>query len=173
MRVYSRKTVVEEVTDGQEEISLEEAKEIDPNYEVEDIIEVEVTPKDFGRIAAQAAKQDVTQRVREAERGVILSEYEDREEDVMTGIIQRVDSNFVYVDLGKIEAKLAKQEQVSTEEYNVHDRIKVYVNKVENTSKGPQILISRAHPGLLKRLFEMEVPEIYDGTVEVKSISRE
>src|SRR5699024_3584285 len=139
------------------------------NYEIGDTVEIEVTPKAFGRIAAQAAKQVVTQRVREAERGVILSEYEDREEDVMTGIIQRVDSNFVYVDLGKIEAKLAKQEQVSTEEYNVHNRIKVYVNKVENTSTGPQILISRAHPGLLKRLFEMEVPEIYDGTVEVKS----
>ena len=173
MRVYSRKTVVEEVTDGQEEISLAEAKEIDPNYEVEDIIEVEVTPKDFGRIAAQAAKQVVTQRVREAERGVIFSEYADREEDVMTGIIQRKDSRFVYVNLGKIEAKLAEAEQMPTEEYHVHDRLKVLVTKVENTSKGPQIYISRSHPNLLKRLFEMEVPEIYDGTVEVKSISRE
>src|SRR5699024_11486862 len=139
----SRKTVVEEVTDGQEEISLEEAKEIEPNYEVEDIIEVEVTPKDFGRIAAQAAKQVVTQRVREAERVVIFSEYADREEDVMTGIIQRVDPNFVFVDLGKIEAKMAKAEQIDTENYQVHDRIKVFVNKVENTSKGPQIYISR------------------------------
>lgn len=173
MKVYARKTVVEEIENELEEILLDEAKEINLGLEVDDVVDIEVTPKDFGRIAAQAAKQVVTQRVREAERGVILSEYEDREEDVMTGIIQRVDSNFVYVDLGKIEAKLAKQEQVSTEEYNVHDRIKVYVNKVENTSKGPQILISRAHPGLLKRLFEMEVPEIYDGTVEVKSISRE
>src|SRR5690625_1048755 len=173
MKVYARKTVVEDIENELEEILLDEAKEINLGLEVDDVVDIEVTPKDFGRIAAQAAKQVVTQRVREAERGVILSEYEDREEDVMTGIIQRVDSNFVYVDLGKIEAKLAKQEQVSTEEYNVHDRIKVYVNKVENTSKGPQILISRAHPGLLKRLFEMEVPEIYDGTVEVKSISRE
>src|SRR5690625_4161361 len=169
MRVYSRKTVVEEVTDGQEEISLAEAKEIDPNYEVEDIIEVEVTPKDFGRIAAQAAKQVVTQRVREAERGVIFEKYADREEDVMTGIIQRRDRRFVYVNLGKIEAKLAESEQMPADEYNIHDRLKVFVTKVENTSKGPQIFISRSHPGLLKRLFEMEVPEIYNGEVEIMS----
>lgn len=173
MLIYATKTVVEEVGDNQEEISLEEAREISLNYELDDIVEIEVTPKNFGRIAAQAAKQVVTQRVREAERGVIFSEYVDREEDVMTGIIQRVDNNFVYVDLGKVEAKLAKSEQIATEEYHVHDRIKVFVTKVENTNKGPQILISRSHPGLLKRLFEMEVPEIYDGVVEVKSISRE
>ncbi|MFS0672474.1 transcription termination factor NusA [Ornithinibacillus sp. 179-J 7C1 HS] len=173
MRVFSRKTVVEEVEDSQQEISLDEAKKIDPNYEVEDVIEVEVTPKDFGRIAAQAAKQVVTQRVREAERGVIFSEYADREEDVMTGIIQRIDPRFVYVNLGKIEAKLPESEQMPTEDYQVHDRLKVFVTKVENTSKGPQIFISRSHPGLLKRLFEMEVPEIYDGIVEIKSVARE
>ncbi|ASK63488.1 transcription termination/antitermination protein NusA [Virgibacillus phasianinus] len=173
MKVFSRKTVVEEAEDVQEEISLEEAKQIDPNYELDDVIELEVTPKDFGRIAAQAAKQVVTQRVREAERGVIFSEYADREEDVMTGIIQRLDPRFVYVNLGKIEAKLPEAEQMSVEEYNVHDRLKVFVTKVENTSKGPQIYISRSHPGLLKRLFEMEVPEIYDGTVEIKSVARE
>ncbi|MGM8211716.1 transcription termination factor NusA [Virgibacillus sp. W0430] len=173
MKVYSRKTVVEEVEDTQEEISIEEAQDIDPNYELDDVIEVEITPKDFGRIAAQAAKQVVTQRVREAERGVIFSEYADREEDVMTGIIQRKDSRFIYVNLGKIEAKLADTEQIPTEKYDIHDRIKVFVTKVENTSKGPQIYISRSHPGLLKRLFEMEVPEIYEGIVEIKSISRE
>ncbi|SHF52468.1 transcription termination factor NusA [Ornithinibacillus halophilus] len=173
MRVFSRKTVVEIVEDSQQELSMEEAKKIDPNYELEDVIEVEVTPKDFGRIAAQAAKQVVTQRVREAERGVIFSEYADREEDVMTGIIQRKDSRFVYVNLGKIEAKLSEQEQMPSEQYNIHDRIKVYVTKVENTSKGPQIYISRSHPGLLKRLFEMEVPEIYEGIVEIKSVARE
>lgn len=173
MRVFSRKDVVEEVEDDQNEISLTEALEIDPSYEVDDVIEVEVTPKDFGRIAAQAAKQVVTQRVREAERGVIFNEYSDREDDVMTGIIQRKDSRFVYVNLGKIEAKLAETEQIPTENYEIHDRLKVYVTKVENTNKGPQIFISRSHPGLLKRLFEMEVPEIYDGTVEVKSIARE
>ncbi|HAM79430.1 transcription termination factor NusA [Ornithinibacillus bavariensis] len=173
MRVFSRKTVVEDVEDHQQEISLDEAKHINPNYGIDDVIEVEVTPKDFGRIAAQAAKQVVTQRVREAERGVIFSEYVDREEDVMTGIIQRIDPRFVYVNLGKIEAKLPEVEQMPTEDYQVHDRIKVYVTKVENTSKGPQIYISRSHPGLLKRLFEMEVPEIYDGVVEIKSVARE
>src|SRR5690625_6100375 len=120
MRVYARKTVVEEVEDHQEEISLDEALDIDPNYVLDDIIEVEVTPKDFGRIAAQAAKQVVTQRVREAERGVIYEEFIDREEDVMTGIIQRKDHRFVYVHLGKIEAKLAESEQMPTDEYNIH-----------------------------------------------------
>ncbi|RDW17802.1 transcription termination factor NusA [Oceanobacillus chungangensis] len=173
MSVYSRKIVVEEVEDSQLEVSLDEARKLDPNYELEDTIELEVTPKDFGRIAAQAAKQVVTQRVREAERGVIFSEYIDREEDVMTGIIQREDPRFVYVNLGKIEAKLAEAEQMPNEEYNIHDRLKVFVTKVENTSKGPQIYVSRSHPGLLKRLFEMEVPEIFDGIVEIKSVARE
>ncbi|GEN30465.1 N utilization substance protein A [Cerasibacillus quisquiliarum] len=173
MQIFSRKTVVEEVEDEQQEVTLEEAQSIDPNYELGDVIEVKVTPKDFGRIAAQAAKQVVTQRVREAERGVIYNEYIDREEDVMTGIIQRHDSRFVYVDLGKIEAKLPTSEQMSNEQYHAHERIKVYVTKVENTNKGPQILISRSHPGLLVRLFEMEVPEIYDGIVEIKSVARE
>lgn len=173
MKVLARKTVVDELEDSQQEIPLGEAKEINPNYNVDDIIEVEVTPKDFGRIAAQAAKQVVTQRVREAERGVIFNEYSDREDDVMTGIIQRKDSRFVYINLGKIEAKLAESEQMPTEEYHVHDRMKVYVTKVENSNKGPQIYISRSHPGLLKRLFEMEVPEIFDGIVEVKSVARE
>src|SRR5690625_1514967 len=124
MEIHARKTVVEEVENEQEEISLEEAKELNLGYELGDIVEIEITPRNFGRIAAQAAKQVVTQRVREAERGVIFSEYVDREEDVMTGIIQRVDPNFVYVDLGKIEAKLAKAEQIDTETYHVHDRIK-------------------------------------------------
>ncbi|MFG6115079.1 transcription termination factor NusA [Halobacillus sp. MO56] len=173
MRVYARKTVVEEVMDPQQEVSTEEAKEINPNYELEDVIEVEVTPKDFGRIAAQAAKQVVTQRVREAERGIIYGEYSDREEDVMTGIIQRKDPRFIYVNLGKIEARLPEAEQMPTETYEIHDRLKVLVTKVENTNKGPQIYVSRTHPGLLKRLFEMEVPEIFDGTVEVKSVARE
>ncbi len=173
MAVYSRKNIVDEVEDPQQEIPIQEAKEINPNYELDDVVEVEVTPKDFGRIAAQAAKQVVTQRVREAERGVIFSEYSDREDDVMTGIIQRKDPRYVYVHLGKVEAKLPEAEQMPTEEYHVHDRIKVYVTKVENTSKGPQIYISRSHPGLLKRLFEMEVPEIYDGIVEIKSVARE
>ncbi|WP_226578855.1 transcription termination factor NusA [Halobacillus litoralis] len=173
MKVLARKEIVEEVMDPQQEISLEEANEIDPNYGLEDVIEVEVTPMDFGRIAAQAAKQVVTQRVREAERGIIYGEYVDREEDVMTGIIQRKDPRFVYVNLGKIEARLPEGEQMPTETYEVHDRLKVFVTKVENSNKGPHIYVSRTHPGLLKRLFEMEVPEIYDGTVEVRSVARE
>ncbi|MFB1049535.1 transcription termination factor NusA [Paraliobacillus sp. JSM ZJ581] len=173
MHVFSRKEIVEEVEDSQQQIDWEEAKQINPNYEIGDVIELEVTPRDFGRIAAQAAKQVVTQRVREAERGVIFNEYIDREEDIMNGIIQRVDPRFVYVNLGKVEAKLPEGEKMPTEVYNVHDRIKVFVTKVENTNKGPQIFVSRSHPGLLKRLFEIEVPEIYEGIVEIRSVARE
>jgi len=173
MRVFARKDVVDEVYDPRLEISVEEARSINPNYQVDDVIEIEVTPKDFGRIAAQTAKQVVTQRVREAERGVIYSEFIDREEDIMTGIVQRLDSKFIYVSLGKIEALLPVNEQMPNERYKPHDRIKVYITKVEKTTKGPQIFVSRTHPGLLKRLFEIEVPEIYDGTVEIKSVARE
>jgi len=173
MRVFARKDVVDEVFDPRLEISLEDARRINPNYQIEDVVELEVTPKDFGRIAAQTAKQVVTQRVREAERGIIYSEFIDREEDIMTGIVQRVDSKFIYVSLGKIEAILPANEQMPNEKYQPHDRIKVFITKVEKTTKGPQIFVSRTHPGLLKRLFEIEVPEIYDGTVEIKSVSRE
>jgi N utilization substance protein A len=173
MRVFARKEVVDQVFDPRLEISLEDAQRINPNYQVEDVVEMEVTPKDFGRIAAQTAKQVVTQRVREAERGIIYSEFIDREEDIMTGIVQRLDSKFIYVSLGKIEALLPTNEQMPNERYKPHDRIKVFITKVEKTTKGPQIFVSRTHPGLLKRLFEIEVPEIYDGTVEIKSVARE
>ena len=173
MRVFARKEVVDQVFDPRLEISIEDAKQINPNYQVEDVVEMEVTPKDFGRIAAQTAKQVVTQRVREAERGIIYSEFIDREEDIMTGIVQRLDSKFIYVSLGKIEALLPVNEQMPNERYKPHDRIKVFITKVEKTTKGPQIFVSRTHPGLLKRLFEIEVPEIYDGTVEIKSVARE
>lgn len=173
IRVFARKTIVEEVFDARLEISLDDAKMINPNYNVDDIVEIEVTPKDFGRIAAQTAKQVVTQRVREAERGIIYADFIDREEDIMTGIVQRQDHRFIYVDLGKVEALLPLNEQMPNESYKHNDRIKAYITKVEKTTKGPQILISRSHPGLLKRLFELEVPEIYDGTVEIKSVSRE
>ncbi|BAB06135.1 transcription termination factor NusA [Halalkalibacterium halodurans] len=173
IRVFARKEVVEEVFDARLEISLDEAKGINPNYEVDDVVEIEVTPKDFGRIAAQTAKQVVTQRVREAERGIIYADFIDREEDIMTGIVQRQDNRFIYVDLGKVEALLPLSEQMPNESYRHNDRIKAYITKVEKTTKGPQIMISRTHPGLLKRLFELEVPEIYDGTVELKSVARE
>ncbi|WP_214482719.1 transcription termination factor NusA [Bacillus sp. SM2101] len=173
MKVFARKDVVEEVFDPRLEISVEESRQINPNYQIGDVVELEVTPKDFGRIAAQTAKQVVTQRVREAERGVIYTEFIDREDDIMTGIVQRLDPKFIYVGLGKIEALLPVNEQMPNERFQPHDRIKVYVTKVEKTTKGPQIFVSRTHPGLLKRLFELEVPEIYDGTVEIKSVSRE
>jgi N utilization substance protein A len=173
MRVFARKEVVDEVFDSRLEIAMADAVLINPAYDIGDIVELEVTPKDFGRIAAQAAKQVVTQRVREAERGIIYAEFIDREEDIMTGIVQRQDARFIYVSLGKIEALLPQSEQMQNETYKPHDRIKVFITKVERTTKGPQIFVSRTHPGLLKRLFEIEVPEIFDGTVEIRSVSRE
>ncbi|MEH7611124.1 transcription termination factor NusA [Gottfriedia acidiceleris] len=173
IRVFARKEIVSNVFDTRLEITVEEAQQHNPNFMVGDIIELEVTPKDFGRVAATTAKQVVTQRVREAERGVIYSEYIDRQEDMMTGTVQRIDSRAIYVNLGKIEAVLPVTEQIPTEKYRIHDRIKVFVTKVEKTSKGPQIFVSRTHPGLLKRLFETEVPEIYDGVVEIRSVARE
>ncbi|MDF2909393.1 MAG: nusA [Sporolactobacillus laevolacticus] len=173
IKVYARKDVVEAVENGNLQISLEQAKSLNPHYQVGDTVEIEVTPRNFGRIAAQTAKQVVTQRVREAERSVIYSEFIDREDDIMTGIVQRLDHRFIYVDLGRVEALLPQSEQMPNETYHPHDRIKVYLTKVEDAKKGPMITVSRTHPGLLKRLFELEVPEIYDGTVEIKSISRE
>ncbi|WP_303965013.1 transcription termination factor NusA [Sporosarcina ureae] len=173
MAVYSRKDVVEEVEDDRLQISLEDAQMINPVYELTDVVEEEVTPRDFGRIAAQTAKQVVTQRVREAERGLIYEEYIDREEDIVNGIVERMDPKNLFVGLGKVEAVLPTSEQIQTETYAPHDRIKVYITKVERTARGPQVFVSRTHPGLLRRLFELEVPEIYDGTVEIKSIARE
>lgn len=173
MKVYARKDVVEEVEDERLQMSLEDAHLKNPAYELGDIVEEEVTPKDFGRIAAQTAKQVVTQRVREAERGMIYEEYVDREDDIVNGIVERLDARNLYVGLGKIEAVLPAGEQIQTEKYNPHDRIKVYITKVERTSRGPQVFVSRAHPGLLRRLFELEVPEIFDGIVEIKTIARE
>lgn len=173
MKVYSRKDVVEEVEDDRLFISLEDAQKINPAYELADIVEQEVTPRDFGRIAAQTAKQVVTQRVREAERGIIYEEYVDREDDIVNGIIERLDARNLYVGLGKVEAVLPIGEQIPTETYQPHDRIKVYITKVERTSRGPQVFVSRTHPGLLRRLFEVEVPEIFEGIVEIKSIARE
>ncbi|MER2041136.1 transcription termination factor NusA [Desemzia incerta] len=171
--VYAVKDVVETVYDSRLEVSLEEAVEINSAYEIGDKIRFEVTPKNFGRIAAQTAKQVIMQRMREAERNIIYNEFIAYENDIMQGIVERQDNRYIYVNLGKIEAVLSKQEQIPNEVYKPHDRIKVYVTKVENTSKGPQIFVSRSHPDLLKRLFEQEVPEIYDGVVEIVSIARE
>lgn len=171
--VYAEKKVVERVENKVTEISLTDAQRINPDYALEDIIDVEVTPANFGRIAAQTAKQVVVQRIREAERGIIYEEYSNRSSDILTGTVQRIEGHNVFIDLGKTEAVLTPSEQISTEEYKHNDRIKVYVVEVKKTSKGPQILVSRTHPGLLKRLFELEVPEIQDGTVEIKSVARE
>jgi len=173
IRVYARKTVTEDVLDPRLEISLHAAREINPNYQMDDIVEIEVTPRDFGRIAAQTAKQVVTQRIREAERGLIYNAFIDKEEDIVTGILQRQDQRNIYVDLGKVEAVLPLTELMPTDKFKHLDRIKAYITKVENTTKGPQIILSRTHPGLLKRLFELEVPEIFDGVVEIRSVARE
>lgn len=173
MKVYARKAVVDEVTDSKLEISLADAQSMDPRYHLEDIVEIEVTPRDFGRIAAQTAKQVVVQRIREAERGIIFEEFSNREGDIVTGICQRHEQRNVIVDLGRVEALLPASEQISGESYEHGQRIRIYVVEVRRTTKGPQVLVSRAHPGLLKRLFELEVPEIYDGTVEIKGVSRE
>ena len=171
--VYAVKEVVDVVFDSRLEVSLEEALDINSAYELGDSIRFKTVPKDFGRIAAQTAKQVIMQRVREAERNIIYNEFIAYENDIMQGIVERQDHRYIYVNLGKIEAVLSKQEQIPNEVYKPHDRIKVYVTKVENTSKGPQIFVSRSHPDLLKRLFEQEVPEIYEGIVEIKSIARE
>ncbi|BFT73032.1 MULTISPECIES: transcription termination factor NusA [Paenibacillus] len=173
IKVFARKTVTEEVLDPRLEISLHASREINPNYQLEDIVEIEVTPRDFGRIAAQTAKQVVTQRIREAERGLIYNAFIDKEEDIVTGILQRQDQRNIYVDLGKVEAVLPLTELMPTDKFKQGDRIKAYITKVENTTKGPQIILSRTHPGLLKRLFELEVPEIFDGVVEIRSVARE
>jgi N utilization substance protein A len=173
IKVYARKNVVEETLDPRLEISWEAARAINSNFQLNDIVEIEVTPRDFGRIAAQTAKQVVTQRIREAERGLIYNAFIEKEDDIVTGIVQRSDPRNYYVDLGKIEAMLPLTEIMPTEKFKQHDRVKAYITKVENTTKGPQIMLSRTHPGLLKRLFELEVPEIYDGTVEIRSVARE
>ncbi|MDN2452345.1 transcription termination factor NusA [Lactobacillus sp. UCMA15818] len=173
IHVFAVKEVVAEVFDSRLEVSLEEAFQINRAYEIGDTIRFEVTPKNFGRIAAQTAKQVIMQRVREAERGIVYDEYIQYENEIVTGEVERHDHRYVYVNLGKVEAVLSHQDQIPGEEYKSHDRIKVYIYKVENTSKGPQVFVSRSHPDLLKRLFEQEIPEIFDGTVEIISIARE
>ncbi len=173
IRVFARKTVVEEVKDPRSEISLDDARALDSRVELGDKIDVEVTPQDFGRIAAQTAKQVVVQRIREAERGVIYEEFVNKEGDIVTGIVRRQEGKIVFIDLGRTEAILAPSEQIPTEKYVRGERIKAYVVEVRKTTKGPLILVSRTHPGLLKRLLELEVPEIYEGVVELKAIARE
>ncbi len=173
VQVFASKTVVERVEDKYSEITLEDAHKINPLYELGDVLEEESDPRLFGRIAAQTAKQVVVQRIREAERGVIFDEFVEKENEVLTAIVQRVEKNGVYVELGKTDGLISPNEMIQGEEYNVSDRLKVYVLEVRRTNKGPQVLVSRTHPGLVKRLFELEVPEIMSGVVQIKSIARE
>ncbi len=173
VKVYSQKKVVEELINDKFEINLEEAQMINDDVKLDEIIEIEVTPENFGRIAAQTAKQVVMQRIREAERDVIYEEYKQKEGELITGSIQRFHNNNVLIDMGRIEALLPPTEQIAGEVYEMGKRIKLYVVEVNTTTKGPKILVSRTHPGLLKRLFELEVPEIFDGIVEIKAVARE
>jgi len=171
--VYAQKTVVENIEDPQLEISSIDAKKISKKYEVGDIVNIEVTPANFGRIAAMTAKQVVTQRIREAERGILYSEYTRKENEIVSGKIERIERGNIYVDIGKVEAVVPVKEQVPDEYYEVGRMIKCYVSEVRNGTKSTQIILSRSHPGLVKKLFFQEVPEIQDGIVEIKSISRE
>jgi len=173
IHVYSQKQVVEEVFDDITEISLEDAKKINSVFELDDMVDIEITPKSFGRVAAQAAKQVVVQRIKEAERSLIYNEFQKKEFDIVTGTVLRKEKGNVLIDLGRIEAILTPSEQIANEDYIYNSRIKLYIVEVKNTTKGAQVVISRTHPGLVKRLFELEVPEIYNGVVEIKGIARE
>jgi len=171
--VYTRKTVVEVVENPHVEMSLDEARRLDPELQVGETLDIEVTPENFGRIAAQTAKQVVVQRIREAERDIIFEEFAEREGEVVTGVVQRREGRSVLINLGKVEALLPPSEQMSLDTYRFGERIKVFVVEVKKTTKTPHVLVSRSHPGLLRRLFELEVPEIHDGVVEIKAIARE
>ncbi len=171
--IYASKTVVETVENPSQEISLDRAKKINPLYELGDVLEEEAFAKDFGRIAAQTAKQVMVQRIREAERNNIYDEYVEKENEILTAIVQRVEKGNAYVELGKTDGILTASEMIPGEEYENNERIKVYVLEVRKENKGPQIVVSRTHPSLVKRLFELEVPEIMNGTVQIKNIARE
>lgn len=171
--VYAEKEVVEIVEDEQIQISLEAAIEKDPTYSIGDIIRIEMTPMNFGRIAAQKAKQVVVQKIREAEREVLYNQYISKEKEVVTGIVQREVNNNIIINLGKIDAIMMEKECIPGEHYPFNSRIKVYVTEVRESTKGPKIYASRTHAGLVKRLFEQEVPEVHNGVVEIKAIARE
>ncbi|HOV43708.1 MAG TPA: transcription termination/antitermination protein NusA, partial [Syntrophothermus lipocalidus] len=169
VKVYAKKTVAETVKDERLEVRLAEAREIYPEVEIGDEIDVEVTPADFGRIAAQTAKQVVIQRLREAERSIVFNEFSNRAGEIVTGTVQRVEQKTVIINLGRTEALMGSQDQIPNEAYEPGQRIKAYISEVKRSAKGPQIFLSRTHPNFLKRLFELEVPEIYEGLVEIKS----
>lgn len=171
--VFAQKVVVEEVVDPDCEYPLSEALKLDADAEVEDILEFPVTPRNFGRIAAQNAKQVIVQKIREAERANVFNEYSDRENDIVSGMCQRKSKNDIIVDLGKTDGVLPEKEQVKKENYSHGTKMKFYVTRVDSASKGAQVKLSRSHPGLVKRLFELEVPEISDGVVEILNVARE
>ena len=173
VEVWAEKTVVEQPADSRLEISLDEARKLQKDTQIGDTIMVEATSHNAGRIAAQTAKQVILQRLHEAEHSAIFEEYTDREEDVVTGVVQRIESGQTFIDLGRTEAILPAPEQARNERYRVGQRTKVYILQVVRTTKGPRVVVSRSHPGLLRRLFELEVPEVFNGTVEIKSIARE
>lgn len=172
-QLYAEKTVVEEVEDKLEQISLEDAKEIDSKFELGDIVHIPIESKSFGRIATQNAKNLILQKIREEERKVVYDQYFEKEKDIVTGIVQRYVGRNISVNLGKVDAMLTENEQVKGEVFQPTERIKLYVVEVKNTTKGPKILVSRTHPELVKRLFEAEVTEVRDGVVEIRSIARE
>ncbi len=173
MNVCLKKTVVDEVEDEDIQISLEEASKIDPKYQVGDVVEIPTAPRTFGRIAAQTARQVVTQRIREAERGMFYNQFADKVNDVVSGVVQRVEKKSVMLRIGNSDAMLMPQEQVEADDYTPGQRLKLYVVDVQRLSKGPQVIISRTHSGLVKKLFELEVPEITSGVVEIKAVARE
>lgn len=173
IRAFARPIVVEKVENQHDEISLSRARQIDPNVQIGDEIEIEVTPKDFGRIAAQTARQAIMQRIRQIEKDMIYEEFKDRAGEIVSGTVRRFERSDVIVDLGRFEAIMPSRERVPTEEYSIGDRIRGYVVAVENGARGPEIILSRSHPNFVRRLFEVEVSEIADRTVEIKAIARE
>ena len=174
IHIYSVRDVVEVLEDPLLEIDLKSARKIDSSYNVGDVVNLEIMPKDFGRIAAQTAKQVVVQKIREAEREIIFTQYNDKKGEIVSGIIQKADGGVVVMDLGKLEGVMPLKEQVKTERYRVNDKIRAYVVDVEKGAKGiPQVIVSRSHPDFVRKLFEFEIPEIYEGLIEIKSVSRD
>lgn len=171
--IYSQKTVVEEVSNPVAEISLEDAREIKGTYELGDIVSIEIQSKDFGRIATQSAKNGILQKIREEERKSLYEQYYEKQNDIVTGIVQRINGKNISINLGKVDTVLMEKEQARGEFFRPTERIKLFVTEVKDNGRGPRIVVSRTHPGLVKRLFEQEVTEIQDGTVEIKSIARE
>jgi N utilization substance protein A len=172
--VYSMKEVMEKANDDALEISLEEAQKISRDYQIGDTVDIEIVPKDFGRIAAQTAKQVIIQKLREVERDILYTEFNDRKGEIVSGLIQKADKNIVVLDLGKLEGVMPPKEQIPTEKYKVNDKVKGYVLEVERGEKGaPQVIVSRSHPDFVRKLLEFEIPEIYEGLIEIKSVSRD